>query len=321
MSSPSTVALSGGIGGAKLALGLYRVLPPAALSVIVNTADDFDHLGLHICPDIDTVLYTLAGLSNPELGWGRGTETWTFLSVLERLGGETWFRLGDGDLALHVYRTQRLAAGVSLSDVTADAARQFGITATIVPMSEASIQTRVQTEEGELAFQEYFVRRRCQPRVRALRFDGAENSEPATAAVRALEPGAAAAIVICPSNPYLSVDPILAVPDMRRLLRAAGAPIVAVTPLIGGAAVKGPTTKIMNELGVVPSPLAVAQHYHGLIDGFVLDARDRHLESNFDVPVHVTDTLMLTLSDRERLAREVLEFTASDRVRLHAASR
>ncbi|MGH8138044.1 MAG: 2-phospho-L-lactate transferase [Steroidobacteraceae bacterium] len=321
MSSPSTVALSGGIGGAKLALGLYRVLPPAALSVIVNTADDFDHLGLHICPDIDTVLYTLAGLSNPELGWGRGTETWTFLSVLEKLGGETWFRLGDGDLALHVYRTQRLAAGASLSDVTADAARQFGITATIVPMSEASIQTRVLTEEGELAFQEYFVRRRCQPRVRALRFEGAENSEPATAAVRALEPGAAGAIVICPSNPYLSVDPILAVSDMRRLLRAARAPIVAVTPLIGGAAVKGPTTKIMNELGVVPSPLAVAQHYQGLIDGFVLDARDRHLESNFDVPVHVTDTLMLTLSDRERLAREVLEFAASDRVRLRAASR
>jgi LPPG:FO 2-phospho-L-lactate transferase len=307
------VAVSGGIGGAKLALGLYRVLAPEELTVIVNTGDDFDHLGLRICPDIDTTLYTLAGLSNPELGWGRRDETWTFMSVLETLGAQTWFRLGDGDLALHAHRTQRLAAGASLSEIISEVARRFGIAATIAPMTDAAVRTRVQAAQGEIAFQDYFVRLKCEPRVEALSYDGAEAAQPSEPAVRALRGGSVDAIIVCPSNPYLSIDPVLAVRGMRELLRAAGAPIIAVTPIIGDAAVKGPTAKIMREIGVSPSPLTVARHYGDLIDGFVLDVRDRHLAPGFDVPVHITDTLMVSLADRERLARETLAFAAAVR--------
>jgi LPPG:FO 2-phospho-L-lactate transferase len=306
---PGVVAISGGIGGAKLALGLYRVLPAPELTVIVNCGDDFDHLGLRICPDIDTTLYTLAGLANTELGWGRQDETWTFMDTLGALGGPTWFRLGDRDLALHVERTRRLAAGEPLSSFIADVAHRLGITARIVPMSDDPVRTRVRTPEGELAFQDYFVRLRCAPRVTAITFDGAESARPAAAAAAAL--GARPdAIILCPSNPYLSVDPILAMPGMRGLLRAAGAPVIAVSPLVAGDAVKGPTAKIMRELSVPVSPAAIARHYAPLIDGFVLDRRDASAAGGLDCPVKVTDTLMQSLEDREHLAREVLAFAA-----------
>ena len=311
MSRARVVALSGGIGGAKLALGLYRVLPPDTLTVIVNTGDDFEHLGLHICPDLDTTLYTLAGLANPKLGWGRRDETWTFMQTLEALGGETWFRLGDADLALHVERTQRLKGGASLSTIAADLARRLGIEAAIVPVSDDPIRTRIATSDGELAFQDYFVRRRCAPRVQGITYQGAAAARLAPPALAALQSAALEAIIICPSNPYLSVDPLLAVPQLLPAVRAAHVPVIAVTPLIGGQAVKGPTAKIMRELGIAPTPRAIAQHYDAWIDAFVLDRADAEQATAFDIPVHVTDTLMKSLDDRARLAREVLGFAAT----------
>ncbi len=304
------VAISGGIGGAKLALGLYRVLPAQQLTVIVNTGDDFDHLGLRICPDLDTTLYTLAGLANTELGWGRHDETWSFMETLGALGGETWFRLGDRDLALHAERTRALAAGQSLSTFIAGIAQRLGIRAAIVPMSDDPVRTRVRTADAELAFQDYFVRLRCAPAVTAIRFDGAAAARPAAAVTAALS-ARPQAVILCPSNPYLSIDPILAVPGMRALLRSAGAPVIAVSPLVGGDAVKGPTAKIMRELGVPSTAAAVARHYQGLLDGFVLDARDQADAREFGCPVHVTGTLMKSVADRERLAREVLAFAAA----------
>jgi LPPG:FO 2-phospho-L-lactate transferase len=309
--SGQIVALCGGIGGAKLALGLYRVLPQHALTVIVNTGDDFEHLGLTVCPDVDTTLYTLADLANPELGWGRRDETWTFMRTLATLGGESWFRLGDADLALHVERTRRLRGGATLSEVTAAVAARFGITAHVVPMSDDPVRTMVGTPEGELPFQEYFVRRRCEPRVTRLRYAGAETARPAPRAHAALASAGLQAIVICPSNPYLSIDPLLAIASLRAQLTAVAAPVIAVTPLVGGRAIKGPTAKIMTELDLPRTPLTVAAHYRDIIDGFVLDSCDAELAAQFDCPVQVCDTVMLSLADRERLAREVLDFAAT----------
>lgn len=312
MNGLRTLVLSGGVGGAKLCLGLQRMLPAGSLSIVVNTGDDFEHLGLSISPDLDTTLYTLAGLANPETGWGRRNETWTFMDRLATLGGQTWFRIGDGDLALHVERTRRLATGETLSAITADIAGRLGVRAHVLPMSDAPVRTLVNTRDGEIAFQEYFVRRQCAPAVNGLRFMGAAAARPTAALERALRAAHGPhAIVIAPSNPYLSIDPILSVPGIQGLLRSCGVPVVAVTPLIGGAAVKGPTAKIMKELGIEPSPLAVARHYRGLIDGFVLDEQDAHLAARCDVPVHVCDTLMTTLDDRERVARSVLEFAVT----------
>lgn len=304
----SVVALSGGIGGAKLALGLYRILPAEQLTVIANTGDDFDHLGLHISPDVDTTLYTLSGLANPVLGWGRRDETWTFMETLERLGGETWFRLGDGDLALHVERTRRLAAGQTLSQVIAAMAQRLGITASILPMSDDPVRTRVATTEGELDFQEYFVRHQCRPVLTGMDYRGAPGARPAPAIAAALADPALEAVIICPSNPYLSIAPILAVPGLRDMLKKASAPVIAVSPLIGGKAVKGPTAKIMTELGIPVSPAAVTDYYGSLIDGFILDQRDASLADGLKSTVKLADTLMNTLEDRERLARECLAF-------------
>ncbi len=311
MSAASVVGLSGGVGGAKLARGLYRVLPHDTLTLIVNTGDDFDHLGLRVCPDLDTTLYTLADLANPDLGWGRRDETWTFMKTLADLGGETWFRLGDADLALHVERTRRLKAGEPLSHIIADVAQRYGIHAAIVPMTDEAVRTRVHTREGVLTFQEYFVRRRCEPRVTALEYAGAKTAHIAPQALAALSAADVTAIILCPSNPYLSVDPILALPGMRAALAAAPAPVIAVTPLVAGKAIKGPTAKIMAELEVPLSSVAIAQHYADFLDGFVLDRADATLVSDFSCSVLVTDTVMVTLKDRERLAREVLQFAAT----------
>lgn len=304
----SVVALSGGIGGAKLALGLYRVLPPSRLTVIVNTGDDFDHLGLRICPDIDTTLYTLAGLANTELGWGRQGETWTFMKVLEELGGEAWFRLGDGDLAVHVERTRRLRSGETLSEVTRDIARRFGVQARIVPASDEEVRTRVHTPDGVLAFQEYFVRRRCAPVVTALSYEGAASAEGAPEALAALTAQGLEAVILCPSNPYLSIDPMLAIPHLRAALRACAAPVVAVSPLVRGAALKGPAAKIMQELGVPRAQCAIAGHYGDLIDALVIDRADAAEAAAVPLRHLITDTVMTSLADRERLAREVLAF-------------
>jgi LPPG:FO 2-phospho-L-lactate transferase len=308
MADDPIVVVSGGIGGAKLCLGLQRVLSDGALRVIVNTGDDFTHLGLYISPDVDTTVYTLAGLANQELGWGRADETWTFMRVLDSLGAPTWFKLGDGDLALHIERTRRLAAGETLTAITADVAQHLRIGSRVIPMSDDPVRTLVQTRGGVLGFQEYFVRERCGPAITGLQFQGAEAARISSAATESLRDSSLRAIVIAPSNPYLSIDPILAVPGMRAALRAAGVPIIAVTPIIGDAAVKGPTAKIMRELGITPSPLAVVEHYRGLIDGFVLDARDASIAEQIQLPVQTCDTLMLTLDDRERVARCVTGF-------------
>jgi LPPG:FO 2-phospho-L-lactate transferase len=302
------LALCGGIGGAKLALGLQRVLASGGLTVVVNTGDDFEHLGLKISPDLDTVLYTLGGVADPVRGWGRAQETWEFMGALRQLGGETWFQLGDRDLAMHALRTGWLRAGKSLTEFAALAARQFGISAQILPMTDAAVRTIVETDEGELPFQHYFVRRRCEPAVRGIRFAGAKDAQPASGLVELIGSQNLRAVVICPSNPYLSVDPILAIPGIRQALATSTAPVVAVSPIVGGQAVKGPTVKIMAELGITATTQAIAAHYRGLIDGFIIDESDAHERAQLDTPVLVTRTMMTSVSDRERLARDVAAF-------------
>jgi LPPG:FO 2-phospho-L-lactate transferase len=301
------VALCGGIGGAKLARGLYQLLGPD-LTVIVNTGDDFEHLGLMVSPDVDTVLYTLANLNDAERGWGRAGETWNFMSALAEVGGETWFQLGDRDLALHVERTRRLQEGQSLTRIVMDVARSFEITADILPMSDDPVRTIVVTDEGPLPFQRYFVRLRCAPTVRAISFEGADIARVSPDVTLAFARHDLAAIVICPSNPYLSVDPVLAVPGMRELLQRAEVPVIAVSPIIGGAAIKGPTTKIMAELNIEAANRSVASHYHGLIDGLIIDTSDAADADWLGVATLASQTLMNTLDDRVNLARDVLAF-------------
>jgi LPPG:FO 2-phospho-L-lactate transferase len=298
---PIYVALSGGVGGAKLSLGLAHLLGEQ-LTIIVNTGDDFEHLGLHISPDIDTALYTLAGLVNTETGWGRRDETWTFMRAIAGLSGPDWFRLGDGDLAMHIERTRRLRAGETLTQICAHVRACLGITAKVLPMSDDPVRTIVETDAGVLAFQEYFVREQCRPRVRAIRFDGRSEARAQPGALEALAAANLAGVIICPSNPYLSIDPILAVPGLAAAIRACDAPVIAVTPLIGGKAVKGPTAKIMDELGLDADVSAIMRHYSGLIGGFVLDREDAHREPTMPVPTLVTNTMMRTFDDKLALA-------------------
>jgi len=306
VSAVRVIALSGGVGGAKLAHGLSHVVPGDALAILVNTGDDFRHLNLPISPDLDSVTYALAGLDDRARGWGRGQESWAFMAALRELGGPDWFNLGDRDLAMHVWRGTRLAAGETLSTVTASVAETLGIAARLWPMSDDPVATIVETDQGALAFQDYFVARRCMPRVTGLRFAGAGDARPLPALARAIDAGAVEAIIICPSNPWLSIDPILAVSGMRALLRRAGAPIVAVSPIVGGAAVKGPTAKIMAELGLSVDHAAIAAHYRGLIDGLVID--DGDVATGLDLPVLKVPTLMRDDADRVRLAQDTLDF-------------
>lgn len=302
MTAGNVVVLTGGIGGAKLVLGLSHVLPADRLTAIVNTGDDFVHLGLVISPDMDTLLYTLAGLADSEKGWGRANETWNFMAVLRAVGGEDWFALGDADLALHVERTWRLAAGETLSAVAARFAERLGVRMTMTPMSDQAVTTCVASDEGEMAFQQYFVRRRCEPKVQALRFAGALEARMSAGARAALESRDLAAIIIAPSNPYLSIDPILAVPGMRRAVQDAGVPVVVVNPLPGGRAVKGPTAKIMAELGLERSAASIAAHYRGLASAILLD----HADAPVELAHAFTDTIMRDLPDRIRVARAAL---------------
>jgi len=309
------VALAGGVGGAKMADGLARVLPPGELTVVVNTGDDFDLYGLRICPDLDTVMYTLGGLANPTTGWGLAGDTFQALEMLGKYGGETWFRLGDRDLATHIIRTHWLRQGKTLSEVTAHLAAALGIASPILPMTDDVVATKVQTDEGELAFQEYFVRRGWQVRVQGLRLAGVEAARPAPGVLAAL--ASAEAIVLCPSNPFLSIDPILALKEVRETLQRAH-PVVAVTPIVGGQALKGPAAKMMAELGLEVSPVTVAAHYRDFLDGFVLDAVDAGQAARIEAlgpRVLVADTVMRTPDDRARLAREVLAFAAALRAR------
>jgi LPPG:FO 2-phospho-L-lactate transferase len=297
------IALSGGIGGAKLALGLSHVLPPEELLIIANTGDDFEHYGLTICPDTDTLLYTLAGLDNPQLGWGRADESWAFMETLAALGGQDWFRLGDRDLALHVLRSHRVRAGDSLSAITDDFRQRFGIGPRILPMSDDPVRTKIGTDQGWLDFQDWFVRLRAEPLARAVKFAGVEQARPQPALLEALR-AKPRGIVICPSNPFISIEPILAVPGLREAIKASQAPVVAVSPIIAGQAVKGPTARMFEALGVPASAAAVAARYGDLLDGFVMEHGDD--DAGITPRVFHAATLMRDLADKTALARQVL---------------
>ena len=305
------LAITGGVGGAKLALGLAHLLPPEQLAFAVNTADDFCHLGLHISPDIDTLVYTLSGLNNPETGWGRRDESWQFMDALSQLDGETWFQLGDRDLAMHIERTRRLAAGQSLSEVTAILAASLGIQHRVLPMSDDPVRTRVLTASGAMDFQRYFVRERCEPAITGIEFNGIEHAEANPEILDQLDDPLLSGVILCPSNPFVSIDPILSLPGMRDRLAKCPAPVMAVSPVVGGMAIKGPTVKMMRELSVENSATWVAGHYRYFLDGFVLDHQDTALRSgveDMNIAVMVTKTVMETLDDRVKLARSCLQF-------------
>jgi LPPG:FO 2-phospho-L-lactate transferase len=297
--------LTGGVGGAKLVLGLTALESAPQVTAIVNTGDDFRHLGLTVSPDIDTLLYVLSGQDNRTQGWGREGESWSFMAALRSLGGADWFALGDGDLALHILRTSRLAAGEPLSEIVADFARSWNIAARILPMSDDPVATMINTDEGELAFQDYFVARQCRPAALAIRFAGAAGARPAPGVAEAILDPETDAILIAPSNPWLSVDPILAVPEIAYALATATAPIVAISPIVGGEAVKGPTAKLMREFGLPVTTEAIAPHYARVIDGILVDGRDT--VSGLSLPYAVEDTLMRDLTDRKRVAAAALD--------------
>jgi len=306
MADPNIVALAGGVGGARLTDGLAQVLQPDHLTIIVNTGDDFTHLGLRISPDLDTVCYTLADLANPETGWGRKNETWHAFEHLKKMGMPDWFQLGDTDLATHLVRTIRMNQGWPLSQITQDFCRFWGIKVSILPMSDDIIQTWVYTDEGDLEFQEYFVKRQAEPKVNGFRFEGVEKSHPAPGVIEAIDK--CDVVIICPSNPWVSIDPILAIPTIKDAVDRH--PVFAVSPIIGNKTVKGPAAKMFSELGIEPSALAVAQHYVNLVDHFLIDNFDQVLVRDINklgMRTYVTDILMHDKEDRGRLAGEMVD--------------
>jgi LPPG:FO 2-phospho-L-lactate transferase len=306
MNGPRVVALAGGVGGAKLAAGLQAALPRGALSVIVNTGDDFEHWGLTICPDIDTVLYNLAGIHNPETGWGRAGDSFATLQAMEQLGGEDWFRIGNLDLATHLRRSEWLHQGSTLSEVTDRLRRSLGIPSLVTPMSDQPVRTLVHTDEGDLPFQHYFVRRRCEPCVMDLTYVGAAEAQLSELALKALQH--ADLIVVCPSNPYLSIDPILSVPGVRRFIRKLPIPKIGVSPIVGGQAIKGPAAKMMVEMGKEVSARTVAEHFEGMLTGFVVDTADAGLVDELSIPTLAVNTLMVDMSTKRALAQTILDF-------------
>lgn len=325
MSGPLPVqkvlALSGGVGGAKLALGLSKQVSEGALSVIVNTADDFEHLGFYISPDIDTLMYTLGGVNNRELGWGRTEESWTCLDALSSLGVDTWFKLGDKDLAVHIIRTARLAAGDNLTSTTAHLARRFRIATRILPMSNDPVRTIVETSRGAMDFQRYFVKERCEPAVTSFRFAGIERAQPSEQVKSALAGKNLSAIIICPSNPFVSVEPIIALEGMRDQLRNAHVPVIAVSPIVGGQALKGPAAKMFRELGIECSPVSIAKRYADFLDGLIIDERDADMAeavAALGVAPLVRHTIMTDDTSKAMLAKEALKFADCLRERSHA---
>ncbi len=304
------VALAGGVGGAKLADGIYRLIPKVELTVIVNTGDDFTHFGLNISPDLDTVCYNLAGMENPETVWGRGSENWETMDLIKKLGGPDWFSLGNKDLATNLERTRRLNEGDPLSKITADFCEHWGISARVLPMTDDLVPTMVKTEGGYLPFQEYFVKLGTKPEVSGFVFQGIESSTPSPGVISEIE--GADLVVICPSNPWVSIAPILSVPGILDALKKKI--VVGVSPIIGGEAVKGPAAKMYREMGLQPSALSVAEGYDDLITGFVIDQKDKKLikdiVSSFDGQIRIlqADTWMENRQDRIRLAGEVVIF-------------
>ena len=308
MPEPSILAIAGGVGGAKLALGLSHILPPDKLTIVVNTGDDETFHGLHVSPDLDSVTYALAGMTNPDTGWGIATDSFRTLGALERLGGETWFGLGDLDFATHLRRTELLAGGASLTEATAEITRRLGIAHEIAPMTDEPVRTIAITEEGELAFQEYFVHRGCEPKIEGVRFEGSELSKPSLPFAKALR--GSSAIVFCPSNPLVSIGPVLAVPGVSGQIEAFAGPRIAVSPIVGGQALRGPAAKMMAELGEEVSCVGIARRYVGMCDALVIDAVDREHAPAIDamgMRAIVTGTVMHTDEDKDRLAREIVD--------------
>jgi len=301
------LALSGGIGGAKLVLGLSRVLGAGSLHVLANTGDDFEHLGLSISPDIDTLIYTLGDLADPIRGWGRRDETWTFMRALAELGGPTWFQLGDADLALHVERTRSLAAGESLADFTDRIRRRLGIATIVWPATNDSIRTRLHTREGWLAFQDYFVARRCEPVVDAIDYEGAATAWPYAPVLQLLRDPSLRAVIVCPSNPLLSIEPMLAIEPLRDALRDCAAPVIGVSPIVGGKALKGPTAKLLREIGEPVDAFTAARRYRGLLDGYIVDIADSVVGfAPSCARVATAATVMDSDQSKERLAQQCL---------------
>ena len=306
------LALSGGIGGAKLALGLEHIFNSPKLMIAGNTGDDFEHFGLNISPDLDTLLYTLSGKSDLERGWGLANETWSFMKAMKEIGGETWFQLGDRDLAIHVERTRRLKEGERLSLITSSFCRKFGVKSHIVPATDDSLKTLVKTPKGILSFQHYFVRDQCRPKILGLKYEGLENAQPCPALEEALESSLLETVVVCPSNPFLSIDPILAVKGVREKLKSCKARVLAVSPIVGGDAVKGPTANNLRDLGFSVSAYTIAKYYSDFIDGFMLDKGDENEISRIEslgMRVGLADTVMTDLQSKIKLAEDVLRFS------------
>jgi LPPG:FO 2-phospho-L-lactate transferase len=302
-------ALAGGVGGAKLLDGLAEVLPASDLTAVVNTGDDFDHLGLRICPDLDTVLYTLAGVANPATGWGRADESWDAMASIRELGGADWFQLGDKDLAIHVLRTHAFKEGMALSEFVRMASDALGVSTRILPMSDDPVPTVVETDEGPLPFQTYFVAKRCQPKVTGFRFEGVSDARAAPGVVEALNQ--ADVVVLCPSNPWVSLDPILSVPGIRQA--AASRPVIGVSPIVGGKAIKGPAAKMFQELGFEAEALTVAEHFKDLLKGFVIDMQDEDQQPairELGIETLATDTIMADRSMRAALAKDVISLAS-----------
>lgn len=297
-----------------MALGLSHVLDPSQLTVIANTGDDFIHQGLNISPDIDTLLYTLADLNNTELGWGRRDETWGFAEACEELGMETWFRLGDKDLAIHLYRTERLREGAKLGQVISELCAKFRIPADIVPMCDTPVATIVETDIGTLSFQEYFVKNRCAPKVSKINFEGINEAEPAPAFLQILDDEELRGIIICPSNPFLSVNPVLSLPGLKEKIKKTSRPVLVVSPVVNGQSLKGPTQKLMNELNLNCNVLSIAEIYRDIATTLVIDPSDesaiKEIESK-GLSVLSTNIIMNKLEDKVELARELIELTTS----------
>ena len=314
INSEKYLALSGGIGGAKLALGLSHSLPESSLTVIANTGDDFEHLGLSISPDLDTLLYTLADLNNTELGWGRRDESWNFADACEQLGLDTWFSLGDRDLAIHLYRSQRIKQGASLSQVTSELCSRFKVQTRLVPMSDAAVRTMVVSDMGVLPFQEYFVKNRCQPKVSSIHFDGIETATPAQGFLDCLDDEYLQAIIVCPSNPFLSVQPVLAMSGLQEKIKASARPVIVVSPIVQGQSLKGPTAKLMQELGLECSVNTIAELYRNIATAIVIDRKDEAATDDLQtlgLKVFSENIVMNSLQDKIELARAVIKFSHS----------
>jgi len=309
---PLTYAvLSGGVGGAKLVLGLQETLRPQQLTVVANTGDDFEHLGLPICPDIDTLIYTLSGVANPETGWGLANESWDLMAAIDALDGDVWFKLGDRDLETHIRRRDDLVAGLSLAETTARQCRHAGVEVAVWPMSNEPVRTVIDTADGPLEFQDYFVRQQARPVARGIRHSGAAAATAPQPVTNALRQASLAAVFISPSNPWLSIDPILSVSDIKTALADTAAPVIGISPIVGGKALKGPTAKLMRESGIEPSALSIAEHYRPVLDGFIIDTQDENLRPRIEalgIRVEVTNTVMTSLASKSRLAQTAVAF-------------